>query len=556
MKIKNIFKNLKSQSSIDDSTLLDEAFEENLKKQDAEIVEEQEWDRLDTKLKNVVEKSSSLNDNAEKNKETKKLVESNVESAFKGIKKAYDEKQSDESLVDPEDKEKIEEEKDPSILEKDEEESKQVERVVESGLSQVSLNKESKENIETESKKEDDSETEKKEASSNEKVYRIGEYTFDNFKDYRDAQDDFKKIGIIEEKLDIQDPETALKVYKGIRDGEITFKSIIGERFKKHVSDIVADKSKHFLADKKVEEEVKGKVKWQGYLGLALACAAGVLFVYFGTTQYHEYKSAKRAEEMRAVAQANAKKDAKEASKNAKNTASKDTSDTEASAANQNPFEKKEKIDPSTLTMLPEYQELYSENNDMVGWLEIPEPNKPESPFLAYPVVQTARDARVGDTGNYYYLKKNFDNQDDSNGAIFMDYRSDFVNPTTNTIIYGHNMKSGLMFGNLSEYYESKDFYENHKTIFFNTLYEHREYEVIAVCLSEVNYQDESNYRYYNFIDASNMAEWNAFVENVKSLSIYPRDFVVDPGTELLTLSTCDSYKENGRLFIVAKRVS
>lgn len=402
------------------------------------------------------------------------------------------------------------------------------------------------------------------ETGSSGRVYRIGEYTFHTLREYRAAQEDLRKISVIQEKLDIQDPETAVKIYKSIREGEISFKSPIGEKFKKHISDIVAEKSTGFIADKRKVEEVKGKVKWQGYLGLALAGIAAVLFIYFGTTQYHEYKTAKKAEAMREIA----KKSAIDSSGSTNSStdllssgsagtisgASTDTTTDDSGAAD--PFADKPLVDASTLSILPEYQSLYDENNDMVGWLEIPEPNQPDSPFLAYPVVQTSRDASVGDTGNYYYLRKNFDKQDDSNGTLFMDYRSDFVNPTTNTIIYGHNMRSGLMFGNLSDYYESKDFYESHKTIYFNTIYEHREYEVIAVCLSEVNYQDENSYRYYNFIDASNMDEWNAFTENMKSLSIYPRDFKVDPGTELLTLSTCDSYKQNGRLFIVAKRIN
>ena len=401
----------------------------------------------------------------------------------------------------------------------------------------------------------DSTEIDNSENTESKRVYKIGEYTFYTLREYRDAQEDLRKISVIQEKLNIQDPETAVKIYKSIRQGEITFKSPIGEKFKKHISDIVAEKSKGFIADKKVVEEVKGKVRWQGYLGIVLAGIAAVLFIYFGTTQYHEYKTAKKAEAMREIAQKSSKGSTLPSS-GSKVSETFEASSAVSGSGAADPFADKPFVDASTLTILPEYQALYTENNDMVGWLEIPETNQPNNPFLAYPVVQTEKDASVGDTGNYYYLKKNFDKQDDSNGTLFMDYRSDFVNPTTNTIIYGHNMKSGLMFGNLSDYYESKDFYESHKTIYFNTLYEHREYEVIAVCLSEVNYQDENSYRYYNFIDASNMDEWNAFTENVKSLSIYPRDFKVNPGTELLTLSTCDSYKQNGRLFIVAKRVS
>ena len=117
-------------------------------------------------------------------------------------------------------------------------------------------------------------------------------------------------------------------------------------------------------------------------------------------------------------------------------------------------------------------------------------------------------------------------------------------------------MNSGQMFGSLSKYYEDPAFYEAHKEIDFSTIYEKKKYRVVAVCLSEVKYQDSSDYRYYNFINASNQAEWDAFVNNVKSLTIYPNDFDVAAGDELLTLSTCDHYKDNGRLFVVAKRVN
>ena len=112
-----------------------------------------------------------------------------------------------------------------------------------------------------------------------------------------------------------------------------------------------------------------------------------------------------------------------------------------------------------------------------------------------------------------------------------------------------------MMFGGLKNYLD-QSFYENHKTITFNTIYEHRTYEVVAVGLSEVEYQDTNAYRYYNFIQASNRAEWQAFIDNVKSLSVYDFDTSSIKETDkFLTLSTCNDYTEDGRLFIVAKRV-
>ena len=115
-------------------------------------------------------------------------------------------------------------------------------------------------------------------------------------------------------------------------------------------------------------------------------------------------------------------------------------------------------------------------------------------------------------------------------------------------------MKSGMMFGGLKEYLD-EDYYESHKTIHFSTLYEQRTYEIVAVCLSKVAYQDDDSYRYYNFIDAANATEFEAFYENAQSLSVYGTDIDLSADDQILTLSTCNSYVEDGRLFILAKRV-
>jgi sortase B len=206
-----------------------------------------------------------------------------------------------------------------------------------------------------------------------------------------------------------------------------------------------------------------------------------------------------------------------------------------------NPFARDELVDPATLTVLLEYEEFLSQNPDLVGWLTI------QGTKVDYPVVQKTED-------NDYYLNHSFDGSEDSAGTIYVDYRSDIVNPTTNTMVYGHNMKNGTMFGSLKNYLQ-EDFFKEYRYIQFNTIYEHRLYQVVSVGLSEVAYQDENSYRYYNFIQANNMEEWQEFVDNVNSLAIYQSDVTLEPSDEILTLSTCNSYTEDGRLFIVAKRI-
>ena len=61
--------------------------------------------------------------------------------------------------------------------------------------------------------------------------FRLGEYIFDSFHEYRDGMEDLEKIRIIEKKIDMSDPKLVLRLYNTIRDGEIVFKTKIGEDF-------------------------------------------------------------------------------------------------------------------------------------------------------------------------------------------------------------------------------------------------------------------------------------------------------------------------------------
>lgn len=427
-------------------------------------------------------------------------------------------------------------------------------------------------------------------------AFSIGDFVFESFHEFRDGQEDLKKIEAINEGLDIQDPEVAVRLYQLIRGGEIAFKTAIGDDFADHIADIVAEKSQGFIDDEAAASEAKAQVRNQRFMGVATVVFAVALFAYFGVTQFTEWNTARKISKLRdTVAESAAVAGLEEAAGNTSGadglgdgavsdngsaasdgmvvsgdvavdggavsgdgTALSDGAVSDGRTATAvdgadwltiekgtaetvNPFEHKELIDPSTLTILPEYQEAYAQNKDLIGWLRISDTS------VDYPVVQ-----RTGD--NEYYLDHAFDGSNDSAGSLFMDYRSDAVNPTTNTIVYGHNMKSGLMFGQMSDYLDA-DYYNAHRAVSFDTIYEKRQYEIVAVCLSEVAYQDEGGYRYYNFIQAGNQAEWDAFANNIRSLSVYGTDVDLQPTDEVLTLSTCNSYTQDGRLFLVAKRV-
>ena len=367
--------------------------------------------------------------------------------------------------------------------------------------------------------------------------FTIGEFTFDTFHEYRDAQEDIKKISAIHKELDVRDPEVAVRIYNLIRDGKIHFKSPVGQQFTDHISDILADQNIDLLEDKAVVDEAEKKGKPSHLLGIGLIVLAAGAFSYFGVNELEDRLTAQKYSKLALDAQS------AESTQTLQPEESPDSQDSMNYSINAtSPFVWNETINRDSLTVLPEYEGLVDKNPDTVGWLSIP------GTEINYPVVQKEDD-------NEYYLNHSFEGEDDSNGALFVDYRSDIVNEHSNTIIYGHNMNSGLMFGNLDSYLD-QDYFNSHRTVSFNTIYEHRTYEIVAVCLSRVEYQDENSYRYYNFIQAENRAEWDAFVSNVNQLSIFSHDVDLEETDKVLTLSTCNNYTEDGRLFVVAKRIS
>jgi len=196
--------------------------------------------------------------------------------------------------------------------------------------------------------------------------------------------------------------------------------------------------------------------------------------------------------------------------------------------------------EPEGPKILSKYQKLYEKNSDFAGWITIP------GTEIDYPVMQAVSES------SEFYLDHDFDGKSDINGSIFLDSRNDLENPNDNMVVYGHNMKSGMMFGGLKEYLD-KNYWQEHKSITFDTIYEEAEYEIIAVCLSKVE-EDDSSFKYYDFIDAGNKKAFKRYVENIKALNIMDEDIEVSYGDKLLTLSTCNNYTKDGRLFIVAKK--
>lgn len=203
--------------------------------------------------------------------------------------------------------------------------------------------------------------------------------------------------------------------------------------------------------------------------------------------------------------------------------------------------------------MLLEYEKLYAENSDIIGWLTIADTN------IDYAVMQTPEDEE-------YYIYRDFNGKEDKNGSLFMDTDSvvgigtkeqEYCGgdvPSTNLMIYGHTMKSGKMFGNLS-LYADEEYGKAHNIICFDSLYEKREYQLIAVFYSQIYYKSQKIFKYYKFFQADTQEEFDDWYISIKQLSIYDTGVTAEFGDEFITLSCCAYHVEDGRFVVVGKRV-
>ncbi len=194
------------------------------------------------------------------------------------------------------------------------------------------------------------------------------------------------------------------------------------------------------------------------------------------------------------------------------------------------------------LIVLGQYEKLYEQNKNLIGWVKI------EGTNIDYPVMKSLN-------GNgQFYLDHDIYGNEDRNGTIFMDDLCDIIKPTENYIIYGHNMKSGQMFGDLKKY-KSESFCKDHMIVRFDTIYETGSYQVMMAFQSHVFEENVIAFKYYQFIDPASEKEFNSGINDMRAQALYDTGVKVEYGDNLLLLSTCDYDEENGRFVVVCKKL-
>ncbi len=153
---------------------------------------------------------------------------------------------------------------------------------------------------------------------------------------------------------------------------------------------------------------------------------------------------------------------------------------------------------------------------------------------------------------NSYFLTRDATGKKNVNGAIFMDSGTRLETRPYTVILYGHNMKSGSMFGRLRKYRDS-GYLRKNRFITFDTLYEDGRYAVFAA--AEINVvPGTSGYFDIWSLDDPTRAGREAAIRKLESRAISGNAIDVQPEDQILLLVTCvedDDY----RLIVAARRL-
>lgn len=175
-----------------------------------------------------------------------------------------------------------------------------------------------------------------------------------------------------------------------------------------------------------------------------------------------------------------------------------------------------------------DFDSLREINPEIVGWIQIEDTN------INYPIAQSE--------DNEYYLNHMFTREGNGSGGIFLDCRNRHDFSGRNNILYGHNMKNGSMFHNLS-YYKEQAFYDAHPTYLLMTPEHNYVVEIFAVYPLSV-YEDGWKLQF------ESDAEYAAWLEGCIAHSMVATKVEPQTTDRVLTLSTCTYEFNNARLLV------
>lgn len=205
----------------------------------------------------------------------------------------------------------------------------------------------------------------------------------------------------------------------------------------------------------------------------------------------------------------------------------------------QKEVDKKEKknadSDGDTAKATVNFASLKAENPDVIGWIKVP------GTEINYPVLMSSADK---DTD--YYLSYTFDGKKSRPGCIYVEKEQSSDFSDFNTIIYGHNMRNGTMFGTLKRY-KDEDFFQSHPEFTIETENRLLTYKVY------VSIRMDNRHLLHSY-DMTTSEGRQQYLDDIsKGTDSYFHQSDIKPTTEdhLITLSTCIGQDQTHRFLLV-----
>jgi len=182
---------------------------------------------------------------------------------------------------------------------------------------------------------------------------------------------------------------------------------------------------------------------------------------------------------------------------------------------------------------------LQKKNPDIYAWLSI------EGTDISYPLVQNADDS--------FYLDHDENRESNSEGAIFSEsaYNGKTFEDAI-TVLYGHHMKSGKMFGNLQQMYSDPEQFEKCRDICVYTPEKELHYQVFAALPYDSRH---IMYCYGNEAERGVLGFLYSLTSTRSIDAIIDRENPASSEDKLLVLSTCLKGDRSKRFIVVAKAV-
>lgn len=190
---------------------------------------------------------------------------------------------------------------------------------------------------------------------------------------------------------------------------------------------------------------------------------------------------------------------------------------------------------PGEMNVVSRIRDLRKKSEYIMGWLTMDDLDEP-----------------VAFKDNEFFLNHDAKGNRNGNGALFMDEDTRLMTRPYTILVYGHNMKTGAMFGNLHRY-EQTAYCNRHRILRFDTLYEEGQYAIFAVATIRLT-PGTAGYVSLTELRSDRRETRRKALNALMSVSVYSNILDVNEEDQLLLLVTCVG-DDDQRLIVAARRL-